>query len=170
MDYLLGKIIFFWTSSSYYYRFIIIFYIFSGQWFTTHQNWFEGVAHRVPSTNNALESFNLVVKKESTFRERLPLARFLTVCGMAVEKWSNEYRNKDRVFEERTTIDLPLWTGAYQWAKSGKEVSEIQGEESFQQWVFAAGKEKVATEEAIKNVVHQRWNTIDQFTRRAFSV
>ena len=37
------------------------------QWFTTHQYWKEGVAHHTPSTNNALESFNLVIKKKKNF-------------------------------------------------------------------------------------------------------
>ena len=40
------------------------------QWFRTHETWYEGAALLVPSTNNALESFNLVVKREETLRER----------------------------------------------------------------------------------------------------
>lgn len=40
------------------------------QWLSTHRNWYEGAAPFTPSTNNSLESFNLVIKKEITFRER----------------------------------------------------------------------------------------------------
>lgn len=57
----------------------------NNEWFNTHENWFEGVAYDCPSTNNALESFNLVIKKENTFRERLP-ARFLQVAKKSIEK------------------------------------------------------------------------------------
>ena len=42
--------------------------------------WYEGVAVRVPSTNNALESFNRI-KRQATLRMNLPLATFLDVIG-----------------------------------------------------------------------------------------
>jgi len=49
----------------------------NARWFSTHSNWFEGEAESItPSTNNALESFNNVIKKEHTFREKLTVARF----------------------------------------------------------------------------------------------
>ena len=55
--------------------------------FSTHHNWYEGTANNTPSQNNALESHNLVIKKEDTFRERIPLSRFLQQCLETVEKW-----------------------------------------------------------------------------------
>ena len=36
-------------------------------WFSKHQNWYEGIAINTPSQNNALESHNLVIKKEDSF-------------------------------------------------------------------------------------------------------
>ncbi len=62
----------FWLSSIYFLRislrllknFIITFY--------------EGIADNTFSQNNALESDNLVINKEETFRERLPLSVFFT--------------------------------------------------------------------------------------------
>jgi hypothetical protein len=65
---------------------------------STHQNWYEGIANNTPSQNNALESYNLVIKKEDTFRERMPLSRFLRQCLETVEKWSKQYANNDKVF------------------------------------------------------------------------
>ncbi|RNA17934.1 hypothetical protein BpHYR1_031043, partial [Brachionus plicatilis] len=38
-----------------------------------HLGWYEGYADGYPSTNNALESTNDVIKKEATLRDRLPL-------------------------------------------------------------------------------------------------
>jgi hypothetical protein len=50
---------------------------FQGEWLGGLNGWYEGVSLFVPSTNNALESTNRVVKDESTMRERLPLGQFL---------------------------------------------------------------------------------------------
>ncbi len=49
-------------------------------WFSSHWHWYEGVALSTPSHNNGQESHNLVVKKEETFRERMPLSRFFHQC------------------------------------------------------------------------------------------
>lgn len=43
-----------------------------------------------PSTNNGLESTNNVIKNENTFRQRLPLAKFLDVSINIVNRWSKE--------------------------------------------------------------------------------
>jgi hypothetical protein len=39
---------------------------FKREWVDSHTNWYEGVGHFTPSTNNCLEAFNLVLKKEET--------------------------------------------------------------------------------------------------------
>ncbi|CAF2152090.1 unnamed protein product [Rotaria magnacalcarata] len=36
---------------------------FQNEWLTTHNAWYEGVGHFAPSTNNALEAINNVIKK-----------------------------------------------------------------------------------------------------------
>jgi hypothetical protein len=95
---------------------------FENEWLTTHNLWFEGVMHFTPSTNNALESFNRVIKDESTLRERLPLSRFRILALETVEKWSNEYANGLKEFKTSATIILELWTQGYQWAKKKKTV------------------------------------------------
>lgn len=89
-------------------------------WFSSHQTWYEGARINTPSTNNALESFNLIIKKEQNLRERLPLGRFFELCIQSVEKWSREYLNGDKVFYKTSTISLSDWTAAYQWAKLNK--------------------------------------------------
>ncbi|CAF2148675.1 unnamed protein product [Rotaria magnacalcarata] len=64
---------------------------FQDEWLTTLHGWYEGVGHFTPSTNNALESTNNVMKKERTLRERLPLSRFKVLACEIVEKWSKSY-------------------------------------------------------------------------------
>ncbi|GBP15963.1 hypothetical protein EVAR_12545_1 [Eumeta japonica] len=53
---------------------------FRAQWLVQNSNWFLGAASNSPSTNNALESFNRVIKDSNTLRERFPLSRFLVVA------------------------------------------------------------------------------------------
>jgi transposase-like protein len=49
---------------------------FQNEWLVLNRNWFEGIQKMIPSTNNALEAFNRVIKDENTLRERLPISRF----------------------------------------------------------------------------------------------
>lgn len=46
---------------------------FNSQWLKTNCNWYEGFAEGYPSTNNAIETTNAVIKAEHTLRERLPV-------------------------------------------------------------------------------------------------
>jgi hypothetical protein len=91
-------------------------------WLSTHQNWYEGIAHNTPSQNNGLESWNHVIKKEETFRERMPLSAFLQQCIDSVEKWSKQYLNNDKEFVLKPSIDLKGWTEGYNWARSEKDI------------------------------------------------
>ena len=67
----------------------------------------------VPSTNNALEAINRVIKDEDTIRERLVLSRFLVVVVSIVKKWSKE-RNPSginaKLFHQQVSINLSHWT------------------------------------------------------------
>ena len=42
--------------------------------------WYEGYARGSPSTTNASEVTNNIIKNENTFLERLSLSRFLAIC------------------------------------------------------------------------------------------
>jgi hypothetical protein len=69
-----------------------------------HQNWHVGIAEYTPSQNNGLESHNLVIRKEETFRERMPLSRFLHQSLQALEKWS---MNHSYLFSTNTAFFHP---------------------------------------------------------------
>ena len=47
---------------------------FINEWLSSKDGWYEGYQTHRPSTNNALEATNRVIKDEDTLRERLPLA------------------------------------------------------------------------------------------------
>ena len=138
-------------------------------WLSSHQNWYEGIAHNTPSHNNGLESNNLVIKKEETFRERMPLSRFLQQCILSGEKWSKQYSHNDKVFIDSHTIELQHWTAGYHWAKTNKEISST-AIGVIVEYYCPVGDESKVSEEHIKNVKELRWNTFDQFKKRASSV
>ena len=63
---------------------------FNLQWVNNLNGWYEGYSPDYPSTNNALEATNNVIKKESTLRERLSLGQFFSTLTKMIESWSNE--------------------------------------------------------------------------------
>lgn len=133
------------------------------QWLTSHQTWYEGVAMLTPSTNNALESFNLCIKKEETCRERLPLARYLKLTLKMLEKWSTDYVLKLRLFNINTTIHLNEWTKGYQLSKSNLNVFPLDGNT----FICPAGGKTITMEELL-DVKQLKWNTFDAFKQIAF--
>lgn len=64
---------------------------FKQEWKKNNPNWFEGACSLTPSTNNALESTNNVLKNEYTLRERVLLGRFLSILYEIVESTSKRY-------------------------------------------------------------------------------
>lgn len=89
------------------------------EWLNKNRNWFEGFAKRTPSTNNALESFNRVVKDEQTLRERMDISQFRVKLFEMVKQWGFEYKSGlNKIHNDSPNIDLKLWTDGYNWAKS----------------------------------------------------
>ena len=122
-----------------------------------------------PSTNNALESFNLVIKNEETVREKLPLARFLEKALHCVEKWTSEFQDKRRTFYLEKPIALPLWTEGNQWAKRNKKVtSECTGD--FERFFCPAGDQSSLSSSEIADVINMRYNTFKQYKKQAFKI
>lgn len=91
---------------------------FQTEWLSKHRNWYEAFADRTPSTNNALESLNKVIKSSYTHRERLDLAEFKVVLFRMVREWSVSYESTlIRIRNDDAEIDLPMWTLTYNWVK-----------------------------------------------------
>ncbi|KAL0871027.1 hypothetical protein ABMA27_004837 [Loxostege sticticalis] len=97
---------------------------FKKQWLLQNQNWYLGAAPLSPSTNNALEAFNKVIKDSNTFRERLQLSRFLFLAKEMVNEWSIKYTQEpvEKYVAESPEISLKDWTDSYNWAKLQKEI------------------------------------------------
>lgn len=104
---------------------------FEPEWLIKNRNWYEGFRTKTPSTNNALESTNNVIKNEQTMRERLDVSQFRFVVFKMVEQWSVEYTsNLNSVNNGAPKMDLPLWTNGYNFARSDLKIhSKRKGNE-----------------------------------------
>lgn len=139
---------------------------FKKEWLNVHCNWFEGAAHYTPSTNNALESHNAVIKRKITLRRRLPMNEFLK-CMM----------------EMTTDASKLLQSGVYKFATEPDVTKKIYEAAAFMvQQKFKAFKAKStstntaifsipsiecasenATEAYYKTLVTATWKSFDEF-------
>ncbi|RNA13113.1 hypothetical protein BpHYR1_006678 [Brachionus plicatilis] len=105
---------------------------FCREWTTRLKGWFEGYADGVPSKKNALESWNLIIKLESTMTQRHNIGAFLTIVeNDIIGRWSRD-RHPDNVnreiFYTDFKCDLQLYPAAFQWTsyiKKRKHLSLI---------------------------------------------
>jgi hypothetical protein len=141
---------------------------FEREWLSDNSNWYEGVMKHVPSTNNALEAFNKVIKDTHTLRERLSLNHFLSVALESVQQWSNDYKTELKKFSKIPTITLSLWTSAYQWTKKNKPVLIVSQQESQISYKIPAGD---STEEPgeLNDICAENWVEFEEFKNKAFS-
>ena len=141
---------------------------FQTEWLTSRKGWHEGVRHLTPSTNNALEATNRVIKAENTLRERLPLSRFKVLAFEIVEKLSKSYERGLRKYNNKQTISLDLWTSGYQWVKLNKSVLSIEHDNDIEYFI-PAGDETKITNADIDVMKKMKWYTFDQYKTRAFN-
>lgn len=126
----------------------------------------------VPSTNNALEATNRVIKDEDTIRERLALSRFTVVVFSIVKKWSKE-RNpagiNSKKFEHQPSITLSRWTDGYNWVTLNKEVVSISnGDKTI--YYLPADQEITITDKEVKRYETCRFNLFDTYKSVYFKI
>lgn len=138
---------------------------FKAQWLEQNRNWYLGVAPNSPSTNNALESFNRVIKDTHTLRERFPLSRFLVVAEEMVHQWSNKYitNPEDNYIANIPSLTTKHWTEAYQWAKKTKEVIMLRKDDNYNYYQIPAGQATNC------EVFDAQWESFDDFKKQNFS-
>lgn len=85
---------------------------FRSQWLGSLANWFEGSAIYTPSTNNALESHNALIKRKVTLRRRLPLNQFLSAMKELTEDISSQFSKGEREIASEPTVKKTMMTAA----------------------------------------------------------
>jgi hypothetical protein len=139
---------------------------FEEQWLIQNRNWYLGVNLGSPATNNALESFNRVIKDEHTLRERFPISRFLVVATEMVNHWSTQYSSisaENRVFATTPTLALREWTRSYQWAKLQKKVVLTRSDDVFKYYDVPGGKAETIEE------FQNKWTNFNEYKKQFFS-
>lgn len=144
---------------------------FQAQWLAKNDQWFEGAALGMPSTNNGLEATNGVIKSEHTLRERLPVGQFLNCVVDIVTEWSH-VRDPTSVncvqFATTPTWSLSLWTQAFQWAAESKKVLEqsLGARPGWQKFFVASSTSKLPVSKKMSAQYEARkWNSFDQFVK-----
>lgn len=98
---------------------------FITSWCERNSKWFEGVRDRMPSTNNAVESFNNVIKKAYTLRKRLHLGEFFKVMLDMVESESKmrcQTSPNYKVFQLERIISDQCWIQSYEFSRTSEDL------------------------------------------------
>lgn len=134
---------------------------FKKEWLIKNPNWYLGAAPVSPATNNALESFNRVIKDHNTLRERIPLARFLVVAEEMVTSWSQQAT--EETFATQPVLELCDWTTGYQWAKTDTKIRVVQSTPDSNTYLIP-GKDSPKNNQAEKKFKH-----FDEYKKGYFS-
>lgn len=146
---------------------------FKREWLGTHSNWFEGAADYTPSTNNALESHNAVIKRKVTFRRRLPLHEFLEAMHRMASNISKQFTDGSRDIATEPDISRDTMMRAAQMANEGFKTFKGRGKESgLQFYVFPGQKcpEDNATYKYYKDLVKKDWKTFDEYITYGYQI
>jgi len=147
---------------------------FSSFWLRDYTSgWYEGYDKGYPSTNNALESTNNIIKNEGTFREQLPMLDFVKFVERFVTEWSKDRDSKfstTKHFITQPLISIRQWTLAFQWLKLNKRyVKLIIDQKVF--FMFTSTRiEYQATKNTCKSYFEKKdWQSFDDFIHESNS-
>lgn len=133
---------------------------FENQWVLKNRFWYEAFALLIPSTNNALEAKNRLIKDEHTLRERMDLGKFRFTLFAMVESWSNAYvSGLDSIAKDAPHIEMKMWTEGYNFAKANGKVTSRRRGNTIIYRSFCAETIDDSTE----------WPDFDSFKKKSFS-
>lgn len=134
---------------------------FEMEWLQKNRLWYEGAsAHittNVPSTNNAVESANRLIKDEHTLRERYDLGHFRSVLFDMLRAWSLAYLTGEKEVHGSAEIDLKQWTDAYLWAKLDESMKTTEHDDHIVHKIPTDAKSSDF------NGPNNNWTTFDEF-------
>lgn len=139
---------------------------FQREWLGTHSNWYEGAAHYTPSTNNALESHNAVIKRTITFRRRLPLGEFLNAMITMTGDASKQFTEGKRVYAMVPDISREIMMRAAEIYHNGFDAFKGTAKSSGRcYYVLPAEKclPENATNKYYKILTKKVWKSFDEF-------
>lgn len=142
---------------------------FQREWLGSHCNWFEGVADYTPSTNNALESHNSIIKRTITFRKRLPLNQFLISMTQMTKQISIQFSSGQREISTEPTISKKVMTDAAELTQTGfKAFKAKSGNASVLVYSIPSSICDNPSEKYYKTLVNRKWKSFDEFVTYGF--
>jgi len=145
---------------------------FHDQWLTNNASWYEGAILGYPSTNNGLEATNVVLKRNCTVRERLPVGQFLVRAEEVVRRWSEERDTSSincKIFARSGVVRM--WTKAYHWALQKKVVIEWKQKHSTMYYTAAACSDPITSDRfATIKAKENKWRTFGEFKKECHGV
>lgn len=144
---------------------------FQKQWLGNHCNWFEGAAIYTPSTNNAQEAVNGVIKRKITLRKRLPMNQFMTSMANLISDYSKELSNGTREFAKETTIHSSIWQKATLMQQNSFKAFKLKTTVSHpDQTSFSVPSSKCSNPSIAyyKTLANQKWKSFDEYVKHGF--
>ncbi|RNA38993.1 hypothetical protein BpHYR1_041671 [Brachionus plicatilis] len=90
--------------------------------------WYEGYVIGFPTTNNALESTNNVIKNEGTLSEQLPMKDFVQFLEKFISELSKDCDPKFVTTKRsvaQPSISVRQWTNAFEWLRLDKRTIKL---------------------------------------------
>lgn len=139
---------------------------FQKEWLGVHSNWFEGASDYTPSTNNALESHNAIIKRKITFRRRLPLAEFLTAMLDMAHDISEQFTTGKRDVATEPNITRDTMMRAAEMECNGFQAFKAVGKEIGRRYYVIPSEKCPVDEASLKHykILKKRvWKSFDEF-------
>lgn len=146
---------------------------FKKEWLGEACNWYEGAAEYTPSTNNALESYNSLIKRLITLRRRLPLQEFLNTMKSMAGNISKEFAVKNRVIATEPDITRKIIKAAAAMSNNGfKKFRASTKKDKRPIYVLPSQKctELNANEKYYKSLERKEWKTFDEYITYGFQM
>lgn len=145
-------------------------------WFKKNSSWYEGYALRTPSTNNALESINNLIKKKYTMRKRLDISRFNVQLFQFVNDMAKSYSNGNS-FALSPNITREHWQDAILLARNVKRYHILGSIDGVSQTVYIPSSDYLSannnhrmTKEDVERIIEKQPKDFDNLMSNIFSI
>lgn len=117
---------------------------FKNQWLVSNNTWYLGYTDNFPNTNNALESFNRLLKDQHTLRQKLPLNVFEKGLKEWLHDWTVDHLHGDKTFHTEPDIENDPshdWRIVDKFVRSRKTIKQKRGISNH--YLTVPGKDKI---------------------------
>lgn len=143
---------------------------FTKEWLGVHCNWFEGAATYTPSTNNALESHNAVIKRTITLRRRLPLNQFLICIKTLLVDISQQFSSVDRVIEQKPAVKKSLLLEAALLRQQRFKAFKAKSSKPTYIVPSSTCPKELSNVASYATLAARRWKSFDEFINHGYQI